>query len=269
MNTTILITGATDGIGLQTAKSLAAQGHNILLHGRNSDKLESALIEVQQVSQGKAVRGLLSDLSRISNVRSLADEILSITDGLDVLINNAGVFRSEETLSPDNLDLRFTVNTIAPALLTQRLIPIFRSGTRVINLSSAAQAPVDLGALSGSHTINDQLNAYAQSKLALTAWSRHMADIHKDYVFLAVNPGSLLATKMVREGFGMEGKDLTIGSDILVRAAIDTEFSAMSGKYFDNDSGQFASPHPDALNTEKCAQIANTINAVLEKLTEV
>ena len=139
---------------------------------------------------------------------------------LDVLINNAGVFRTSETRTLDGLDLRFAVNTIAPYLLTKRLLPLFGPSARVINLSSAAQSPVDPKALAGQGRLPD-METYAQSKLALTMWSRSMALSLGDHgpVIFAVNPGSMLGTKMVKQGFGVAGNDIRKGADILVRAA--------------------------------------------------
>jgi hypothetical protein len=80
---------------------------------------------------------------------------------------------------------------------------------------------------------------------------------------VAVNPGSLLASKMVREGFGMAGKDINIGADILLRAALSDEFAQASGQYFDNDSGRFAPPHRDALDDAKVAEVVAAIEAAL------
>ena len=82
-------------------------------------------------------------------------------------------------------------------------------------------------------------------------------------VFFAVNPESLLATKMVKEGFGMSGKDIRIGADILVRAALSDEFAGASGQYFDNDKGRFAPPHPDALDLHKCREVVQVVQTVL------
>jgi len=73
----------------------------------------------------------------------------------------------------------------------------------------------------------------------------------------------LLASKMVKEGFGVAGKDIRIGADILVRASLDDEFSTRSGQYFDNDAGEFAPPHSDAMNAQKCAALVEAIEAVL------
>ena len=82
-------------------------------------------------------------------------------------------------------------------------------------------------------------------------------------VVIAVNPGSMLGTKMVKEGFGVAGGDIRIGAEILTRTALADEFDTASGQYFDNDSGQFASPHPDALNPQKSEKIVRAIEAIL------
>ena len=72
---------------------------------------------------------------------------------------------------------------------------------------------------------------------------------------------------MVKEGFGMAGKDIRIGAEILIRAALADEFETASGKYYDNDSGQFTSPHPDALDAQKCAAIVRATQAILAEIT--
>ena len=264
MPKTILITGSTDGIGLEAAKTLYSHGHHVLLHGRNPAKLDVASRTLSELPADGRVTSYLADLSRLSEVTALCQAITGNHERLDVVINNAGVFRTADTFTEDGLDIRFAVNTFAPYLLTQRLLPLLGPAARVINLSSAAQSPVDLEALAGRTKIPDQMNAYAQSKLAITMWSRFLAQTEEDSerVFVAVNPGSLLATKMVREGFGVAGKDIGIGSDILVRAALSDEFGGASGLYFDNDKGQFASPHPDALDPQKCQALVDAVEAI-------
>lgn len=268
MQKTILITGSTDGIGLEAAKALHAQGHRVLLHGRNPDKLDAAHQTLSALSSGRHVEGYLADLSRMADVEVLAQKLAADHRGLDVLINNAGIFRSSATFTSDGLDIRFAVNTFAPYLLTKRVLSRLGPAARVVNIASAAQSPVDLEALAGRIKIADQLNAYAQSKLALTMWTRAIAASRTEtkQVFVAVNPGSLLATKMVREGFGMAGKDIGIGTDILVRAAVSEEFASASGLYFDNDLARFAASHPDALDPQKCDAVIDTIEAVLARI---
>ncbi|MEZ5823318.1 MAG: SDR family NAD(P)-dependent oxidoreductase [Geminicoccaceae bacterium] len=266
MSATILITGATDGIGLLTAERLAADGHHMLLHGRNPDKLEVARERVAACGGGRAVETFLADLSRIGEVDALADAVTAAHDRIDVLINNAGIFRTDAPITPEGVDVRFAVNTIAPCALTRRLLPLFGAGGRIVNLSSAAQAPVDVRAMAGDIRL-EAMEAYAQSKLALTVWSRELAAElgPGGPAVIAVNPGSLLASKMVREGFGMAGKDLSIGADILVRAAIGGDFEGASGRYFDNDRGTFAEPHPDALDPRKSREIMRGLDRIVSR----
>ncbi|PVV08017.1 MAG: oxidoreductase [gamma proteobacterium symbiont of Ctena orbiculata] len=265
MQKTILITGSTDGIGLETAKALYSQGHQVLLHGRNPSKLEMAEKALLALPGRGRVESYLADLSSMAEVEGLAQAIGESHSQIDVLINNAGILRTADTITNDGMDIRFAVNTFAPYILTQRLLPLLGPDARVVNLSSAAQSPVNLEALAGHTRITDDLNAYAQSKLALTIWSSSMAHSQGDKgpVIVAINPGSLLATKMVKEGFGMAGKDINIGRDILIRAALSDEFTDASGKYFDNDAGRFASPHPDALDAMKSEKVVRAIEAVL------
>lgn len=270
MARTILITGATDGIGLEAAKMLVALGHNILLHGRNPAKLDEVAKALSASPSGGQVESYVANLSHMAAVESLAQAVADKHTSLDVLINNAGVFKIAEPITPEGLDLRFVVNTIAPYLLTQRLLPLMGASGRVINLSSAAQAPVNLEAMTGQVRIADDFAAYAQSKLAITAWSRDLALRLQDDgpAIIAVNPGSLLGTKMVKEAFGAGRQDVSVGAEILTRAALSDEFASASGQYFDNDSGWFASPHPDALDPQKSAEIVRIIEAVLAKIAE-
>ena len=269
MQTTILVTGSTDGIGLETARMLVSLGHNVLLHGRNPAKLEKVEKMLSALPNGGRVESYVSDLSRMADVEALAKAVAERHAKLDVLINNAGVFSTPNPVTQEGLDARFAVNTIAPYLLTQRLMPLLGASGRVINLSSAAQSPVDPEALAGRVKLPNDFTAYAQSKLALTMWSRSMALSLKDDgpAIIAVNPGSMLGTKMVKQAFGVAGGDIRIGAEILVRAALSNEFAAASGQYFDNDSGQFTSPHPDALNPQKSEEIVRVIEAVLVEIT--
>ena len=137
---------------------------------------------------------------------------------------------------------------------------------RVINVSSAAQSPVNLDALAGRVQISEDFTAYAQSKLALTMWSRSLSLKAGSPVIIAVNPGSMLGSKMVKEAFGVAGGDIRIGANILTRAALTDEFAAASGQYFDNDQGQFATPHPDALDSPKCQKVVDAIESILEDI---
>ena len=264
MPKTILITGATDGIGLETAKMLVEQGHHVLLHGRNPDKLKTVQAQLTALGEGQEPEPYVADLSAMREVEDLAKAIATKNPKLDVLINNAGVYSTSKPITHDGLDVRFVVNAIAPYLLTQRLLPLMSSSGRVVNLSSAAQSTVNLAALKGEARLTDSA-AYAQSKLALTMWSCSLGLALKDrgLVVVAVNPGSLLGSKMVKQAYGMEGGDLGIGAKILTRAALSEEFADAYGRYFDNDSGRFAAPHPDALNEQNNQQVISMIEKIL------
>lgn len=263
MQKTILITGSTDGIGLATAKLLVSKGHKVLLHGRNPVKLADTEQALSALPGGGDVETYKADLSRMADVETMAKAVADEHAKLDVLINNAGIY-APGSITDDGLDIRFAVNTVAPYLLTQRLLPLMGRDGRVVNLSSAAQSPVDPKALLGQVHLSDGA-AYAQSKLALTMWSRSLAlSLGDDRpAIIAVNPGSMLGSKMVKEAFGVAGGDIGIGADILCRAALDDAFAAASGQYFDNDSGEFGSPHPDALDSGKCKEVIRLIEAVL------
>lgn len=257
MTKTILITGATDGIGLLSAKKLSADGHRVILHGRNAAKLDQAAAEV-----GTVAGVYRADLSRMTEVIAMAEAIVANEAQLDVLINNAGILKAPTTQTDAGRDIRFDVNTIAPYILTRSVLPIMPKDGRVVNLSSAAQAEVDIAALISFRAMGD-MEAYAQSKLAITIWSAALAQEMPDGpVMVAVNPGSLLASKMVKEGFGVAGNDLNIGADILIRAALSDEFATATGQYFDNDAGRFAPPHAAAGNPDH-------VRAVMAALDEV
>ena len=135
----------------------------------------------------------------------------------------------------------------------------------LLNLSSTAQSPVNLKALHGRVKLWD-MQAYAQSKLALTMWSRQLALSHPNGpVIVALNPESLLASQMVEKAFRVSGKKLSIGADILIRASLFDEFAGASGQYYDNDKRAFARPHADALNDQKSQAVMAAINGILKE----
>lgn len=266
MQKTILITGATDGIGLETAKMLVSLGHKVLLHGRNQVKLATVVKDVSVLAKGGQLKSYVADLSTMAGVEKLATAVADSNDSLDVLINNAGVFVASEAVTSEGLDVRFAVNTIAPYLLTKRLLHLMGTTGRVINLSSAAQASLNPKLLSGGTTTAMSAgSAYAQSKLAITMWSRDMALSLGDTgpAIIAVNPGSMLGSKMVKQAYGANGADLRIGAEILSKTALSENFADASGKYFDNDIGQFSRPHPDAMDSLKCKEVVDAMESFL------
>ncbi len=264
MSKTILITGSTDGIGKLAAFNLAKAGHNVIFHGRNARKLEAVMGELREESADVNISGYVADLSDLSAVRNMAEAVKASHPKIDVLINNAGVFLSGSPRDDKGMDIRFVVNYLAPILLTQELLPVLAAGnaTRVINVSSAAQLPVSLSDLQGGQVLADQA-AYAQSKLAFTMWNSAMAERHQGLTFIAVNPGSLLNTKMVQEAFGKYWSPADKGADILVELATSAKHSTMSGKYFDNDRGSYGPAHADAYDEAKINQLLQLTGEML------
>ena len=262
---TILLTGATDGIGLATAKMLASKGHHLLIHGRNAEKLMQVENQLKQLPNVGTIECYLADFSDLADVKAMAKKIQSLHTSLDVIINNAGVFKVDQPMTKEGLDVRFVVNTIAPYLLTKQLLPMMGTESRVINLSSAAQSAVEIDALLGNTQLS-AMDAYAQSKLAITMWTAHLAKLlgGSGPVIIAVNPGSMLASKMVQEGFGVAGGDINIGANILTKLALEDQFSTHSGDYFDNDSGRFSAPHPDGDNHQKMEQLMTALNVMVQ-----
>jgi len=264
---TILITGSTDGIGLLTAQKLAALGHTILLHGRNPEKLKRVEQRLRTDHPALSISAYRADLSDLSEVTALAEAIKSDHERVDVLINNAGILKTSQTITKDGLDIRFVVNMLAPLHLTELLLPLVPQEGRILNLSSAAQNPVDMTALKGETQLGRDFEAYAQSKLAITMWSRLLGEeLSAGPLVYSVNPGSLLGTNMVKDGFGMDGNDVNIGADILVQLSLEASPGAPSGAYYDNDAGRFGPPHPDALNNEKSEAVVAAVRSIVDRL---
>lgn len=114
MQKIILVTGATDGIGFETAKMLVSLGHTVLLHGRNVEKLQNVEKELSALPEAGRVETYVADMSKMSDVEALVKEVAEKHASLDVLINNAGGYGVKNLKTEEGLDARFAVNTIAP-----------------------------------------------------------------------------------------------------------------------------------------------------------
>lgn len=266
MSKTILITGATDGIGYETAKRLAEKGHSLILHGRSQRKTDAIVELCKGINGSISVEGIVADFSDLKQVKTMVTTLLAEVDHLDVLINNAGVYKAKETTTIDDIELRFAVNTYAPYILTKGLLPLMDEDGRLLNLSSAAQSSVDINALRKVKPMTHD-EAYSQSKLAIMMWSLELAKESKPGpVIIVVNPKSFLGSKMVKEGYGMEGHNLSIGADLLVRLALDEAHGKKIGEYYDNDQERYAKPHPDALDEQLRRELIQAMDEVLIKL---
>ncbi len=262
---TILITGSTDGIGKITALEMAKAGHQVYIHGRSQAKVEHTISEIKTASGNENIGGFVADFSDLDQVKAMGAKVAEELNGLDILINNAGVFKAPQSHSKEGYDLRFTVNHLAPFALTEMLLPLLeKSGdARIINLSSAAQAEISYPAMTGQVASN--VNAvYAQSKLALTMWSFDLGQQLENMTVIAVNPGSLLNTKMANEAYGQHWSPAEKGSNILLSLAFDEIHKAHNGEYFDNDSGRYNEAHPDAYNNIKIKELLDITHQLIK-----
>ncbi len=232
----ILITGATDGIGLETAKQLARQGQELVLHGRSADKATRARDAVRRTAPSAALHTAQADFADLSAVAGLAQDLLFRLPRLYVLINNAGVYMAKHQLSRDGFEMTLAVNHIAHFLLTLRLLPLLRKSPspRVITVSS--------GVHWSGHISFDDMNAerhfdgyraYANSKLANALFARELARREPWLASNCLHPG-VIDTKLMRVGFSGPGNSVAAGARTPVFLATSPEVEGISGKYFED-----------------------------------
>src|SRR5689334_21101910 len=165
---TMLITGATDGVGKLTAIDLATRykNANILIHGRNINKIDKVVDEIKSKSNNQNIESYVADFSSLDDVRHLAKQILSKHDAINILINNAGAGFAAPRYGKDGTETRFIVNYLAPFLLTNLLLPAIKkaSPSRIVNISSAGQSSIHFDDIMLERNF-DGVTAYSQSKL--------------------------------------------------------------------------------------------------------
>jgi NAD(P)-dependent dehydrogenase (short-subunit alcohol dehydrogenase family) len=233
---TILVTGATDGLGRSVAHELAGKGATMLLHGRSPERLEATLEELSSQTGGENASSYLADLSSLATVRDLAQRILSEHERLDVLVNNAGVISPERKVSEDGYELTFAVNYLSHFLLTRLLLPLLKDSApaRIVNVASAGQSPLDFSNLMLERGY-DAMKAYSQSKLAQVMFTFDLAERLRDtgVTVNALHPASLMDTKMVQSTFGYTMSTVEEGTQAVVRLAVSQEVEGVTGRYFD------------------------------------
>ena len=204
----ILITGASDGIGKETAKTLAKQGHTLIIHGRNQQKLQAVYEEIKAETGNTRIELFTADFLSLAEVKRFADEIKQKYDHLDVLINNAGAqFNEVRALTGEGHEKTMVINVFAPFLLTTLLLDILKKSrsARVVTVTSAAHA------MSGKPDLNDieltnnftMAKAYGLSKLYVIWVMRHFVTETKkqgfhNITFNSTHPGSV-KTNLGRE----------------------------------------------------------------------
>jgi NAD(P)-dependent dehydrogenase (short-subunit alcohol dehydrogenase family) len=234
---TILITGATDGLGRALALALARRGVTVLLHGRSRERGEAVLRELG----GGPHRVLLADLASLAQVRDLATQAKEAAPAVDVLVNNAGIggtlpANGARLTSADGHELRFAVNHLAGFLLSRLLLDDDRIRGRIVNVASAGQMPIDFDdpmlerGYSGTR-------AYCQSKLAQVLFTFELAQRLKGRppTVTTLHPATYMPTKMVTHAGATPVSTLEQGTRATLRLVADPALDGVTGAYFNGE----------------------------------
>jgi NAD(P)-dependent dehydrogenase (short-subunit alcohol dehydrogenase family) len=247
-NKNILITGATAGIGLETAKQLAKKGANIYIVGRSKDKSETAVGEIKKYSGNANVFCFVADLSSQTSIRTLGKEINGNINTLDVLINNAGAVFQERQFSTDNIELTFATNHLNYFLLTHLLLDLLKQApsARIVNVASDShyKGRIDFDDLyMKSNYVG--LKAYERAKLCNVLFTIELAERLKStgITVNALHPGRV-KTDIGSKNSGFLYKlgwayfkafsaiSIEDGAKTSIYLASSDEVKGVSGKYF-------------------------------------
>lgn len=252
---TILITGSTDGIGLETALELARQGHELVLHGRNEEKVQHARNVILRAAPSAVLYTAHADLADLNAVALMAQDLAARLTKLDVLVNNAGVYMPEYKVSKDGFEMTLAVNYVAHFLLTVLLLPLLKKSPdpRVVTVSSIAhtRGRIDFDNLNSERQF-DAYHVYANSKLAVTLFSNELARRKPWLASNCLHPG-VIDTKLLHTGFKAKGDTVAHGARTSVYLATSPDVGGISGKYFDNCAA--AQPAPLAKDIHTAQQL--------------
>jgi NAD(P)-dependent dehydrogenase (short-subunit alcohol dehydrogenase family) len=228
---TVLVTGATDGLGRALATRLAGEGATVLAHARSEERGREALADL--LDGPGDVRLVVGDLASLSAVRALADQV---PDRLDVLVNNAGIgFAGEREESAEGYELRFAVNYLAGFLLASLLRDRLAASApgRIVNVASAGQQAIDFDDVMLENGY-DGARAYRQSKLAQIMHAFDLAEELQDrgVTATALHPATFMDTKMVTDAGMAPASTVQDGLEATWRLVADPSAEGVSGAYF-------------------------------------
>ena len=232
---TALITGSTDGVGRYVAERLAAEGARVIVHGRDRARGEAVVERIMR--QGGDARLLIADLSSLAEVRLLAEAVRRDSDGLDALVNNAGIGTSgaQREFGADGFELRFAVNYLAGFLLTRLLLPMLegRASSRIVNVASAGQQPIDFTDVMLTRGYSGA-RAYRQSKLAQIMFTIDLAHelAGRNVAVNCLHPATFMDTTMVRLSGVQPISTVEEGGAAILQLVTSPSLEGRSGLYF-------------------------------------
>lgn len=244
---TVLVTGSTDGLGRELARSFAAQGAHVIVHGRDAGRGEALVAEIQHGGKGSA-RFIAADFASIAAVREFADTVAADYPRLDLLVNNAGIALGADSprrTSADGHELQFAVNYLAGWVLVNRLQPALQAAapSRIINVASGSAHPIDFDDVMLERP-GAARRGYGQSKLAQITMTRALAPSFRlaGITMVAAHPATRMDTTMI-QGLGVRPESTVAqGRDHILGLA--TARVLQPGAYYRD--GQPADPHPQA-----------------------
>ena len=192
----ILVTGASAGLGVETARTLAAHGAQVVGAARNLDKARTATEAVRAgAANGGGLELVELDLANLASVRACADALLADGRGFDLVIANAGVMACPKSQTADGFETQFGTNHLGHFVLINRISSLFKPGSRLVNLSSSGHrfSDVDLEDPNFDHTPYEEFVAYGRSKTANILFAVEFDRRHKDQGIraTAVHPGGI------------------------------------------------------------------------------